>query len=608
MKASDNKNKRVLMLLLPVFCGLILSVFLFAMTRNMIRKDLRHVFDASFTDSCHSVQTLFDQYQRDIHSVKQFFECSTFVDREEFRRFTHPILQGHDGVRAICWASKVTNKKGKNDTLNAQGQGPEGFHFEACPFRKAAAISEWRPYYPINYIESLVANDGLLRMDLFSCDLWNGIFETAVDTGEVVIVSDEGLLKYAAQSNSILISPVYKKNSCVFTSHERQDNLNGFVIFVLTPSQEVTRMLGTRLESFSLTIRNGPEAENNIIIYRGGPDSEQSHIQGRSAVLQFADQQWEMTGVLTRSSLSEFYMILPWLVLAGGLSLSTFPGLYLIELQHRNIRTEQIVCRRTEELEQEKEKVRQWAQKAEASSQAKSDFLADMSHEIRTPMNAIIGFSEILADENLDEMQHEYVSTIHESADMLLSLINDILDISKIEAGKLEIECLECSVIELLNRVEMLLRPATEKKGLEFAVHVCSELPDTVVTDPVRICQCLVNLANNAIKFTESGHVFINVSVELEGAEKKIRFDVEDTGIGIPEEKQEVIFEAFTQTDRSITRKYGGTGLGLTITRKLSQLLGGDLVLHSEVGRGSVFTMTIPAEGQRATARLAEDS
>jgi len=232
---------------------------------------------------------------------------------------------------------------------------------------------------------------------------------------------------------------------------------------------------------------------------------------------------------------------------------------------------------------------------AEAATVAKSEFLANMSHEIRTPMNAIIGFSDLLADENLTDEQKRSINTIRESAKTLLDLINDILDYSKIEAKKFDIEIIECSLGRILGFVESIMKPQAGKKLLDFKIIESKGLPERIRTDPARLRQCLVNLVNNAIKFTEKGHVYINVSLEDRNNQPYIRFDVEDTGIGIPEDKQKVIFESFTQVDADKTRKYGGTGLGLTVTRQLSELLGGELTVTSKVGKGSIFSYVIPA-------------
>jgi len=264
------------------------------------------------------------------------------------------------------------------------------------------------------------------------------------------------------------------------------------------------------------------------------------------------------------------------------------------QAEDRLVRARKEIELRNEQLRAAAAKAQRLADSACKSNQAKSEMLASSSHDLRTPMNAIIGFADLLLETPLDEEQKQYVSTIRDSADGLLSLINDILDFARLEAGKLKIEIVPCFMREFIDQIRAMMETGARRKGLDFKIEIDPHLPPSFYTDPLRLKQCLINLLGNAVKFTDSGYVSLSVCQHQQGARSCIRFDVEDTGIGIPRDKQQEIFKVFSQAEAGTARKYGGSGLGLTITRRLTDLLGGTIDIDSQPGRGSKFSIMLP--------------
>ena len=408
----------------------------------------------------------------------------------------------------------------------------------------------------------------------------------------------------------LLLQPVFQEGAATGSAWERRGALQGFVVGVM-PTQA---LLAARLDLGDLEVRvsdiSADQDGSTLFDLAVLPASGTVQRPGWVAPIEGAGRSWQVSVGPGPGWVAHNVKPWPWAVLFGGAGITGLSVSCLMALSVVASRINRVVIERTAELRRANsslaESVRQARESevellaakngAEEASLAKSEFLANMSHELRTPLTAIMGYINMMAkDAGDDDARREWTERVLRNGEHLVSLINDVLDLSKIEAGQMQTIPVDVDLGDILDQVRSLLGPLASEKGLDFEVRIDGLVPRALQTDPVRFKQILINLAGNGIKFTDEGSVYIDVSVqETPSGESGLVVGVSDTGVGIPPQRLEDIFGTFTQAHDQQVRRFGGTGLGLDISRRLARMLGGDITVKSEVGVGSTFTFVHP--------------
>ena len=468
-------------------------------------------------------------------------------------------------------------------------------------------------YFPVYLVSPYEGNEAALGFDLASNPIRLQALDSARASGDMIATVPITLVQEdESQFGFLVFSSVYETSASA--SSQEQRKLRGFVLGVFRAGSIIDRSLGfvaggalsVRIEDIAAApphrlLYGEPEAGTN-----GSPGAAASNLVHQVEIA-VADRRWAISCTPTPEFVAGYDFMQSWFFLVAALLFTTAACGYVGVSLNREIRVAELVRTRTSELlvaqrmaVKQAEQLTFQAEKAEEANIAKGHFLANMSHEIRTPMNGVISMVELLKDTSLSDAQLDYVHTIQSSGDALLAVIEDVLDFSKIDSGKLQLDDIDFDLRATMEKAGEVVAVRAQSKELDFSMDLPPSVPRALRGDPARLRQILINLAGNAVKFTDSGEVRFTAAVEETlDADIRLRFEVSDTGIGISPDRKKQIFDSFEQVDASTTRRFGGTGLGLSISKHLAELMGGSIGVESTPGEGSVFWFNVRFALQR---------
>jgi signal transduction histidine kinase/CheY-like chemotaxis protein/integral membrane sensor domain MASE1 len=571
-----------------------------------------------------------------LYSLKSFYLASIHITREEFKIFVERSFTDLKGIQALSWNPLVDDKNRDQFERTTQQQGLKNFKItEKNATGKLVLASQRSNYITVHYIEPFATNSKALGFDVASNPIRRQALELARDTGDLVSTARIKLVQETGQQFGMLFFlPIYKKGSAHGTLEERRQNLVGYMVGVFRAGDLVKDALFSLDHKglfYQLIDKTAPIEEQLLVICHDF-DLQAANISILLKQYLFSwatkrfeanfpfvvgKRKWNFQVIPTQEYVAKYRPENAWLILVVGLLLSSLVGTFVMVVSGRDVLFQHLVKKRTMELENNQKRyeeknqlleqeivVRKRAEKAaEVANQAKSTFLTNMNHELRTPINGILGFAQILQrDSSLTPQQQHGLNIIEQSGNHLLVLINDILDLAKVEAGKIELHEVDFNLPSLLNEVSEIINLRAQDQSINFYLESVNDIPNGVHGDERRLRQILLNLLDNAVKFTDQGSVTLKVgfnqlttpspSLKRTGV---VDFKIEDTGVGISPENIETIFEPFEQVGKQ-EHQAKGTGLGLAISKNLVELTGGQLYVSSQINIGTQFwfALTLP--------------
>lgn len=588
------------------------TIFAWNLTRTTTYERNLAAFSTLAKDSEQALLHRIESYRQSLDSGAALFATSERVSKSDWKTFVDilKIEETLPGINGIGYIEPVPRSREAEYLANMAARGARDVNVH--PRTQSSEILS------ISYIEPISSNREAVGLDIGFENNRRSAAYHARDTGKATITKRILLVQDKTKSPGfLLLRPMYRSGYALDTVSGRRDAFRGWIYAPFVASRFMQGLTASQDTNFDIKVYDGHSASSTQLIFesRTASGKRQEPKYSVQEILPIMGQQWTVTWHSTPEFENSVGTGEPTFVLIGGLALILAFSTLVIFYARREAYVQDEVNNQTRKLVDKEKEIVSALEVAEAATGAKSKFLANMSHEIRTPMNGVIGFTQLLDDGTLNPTQEKYVRLISESGSSMMKLLNDILDISRVDSGSIAITPEPSDVRHLLEGCVKLFSPSAEEKHLELRTDLHADIPDQINVDGFRLRQVVMNLLANAIKFTETGNItlkaiFIDPQQHGDSTDSRpeLQISVSDTGVGIERDHQAAIFEPFTQEDDSTARKYGGSGLGLTISKQLVELMDGSIEIDSQVDRGSEFVIRLPIDTSQPGSSILIDA